>query len=193
MLKKLLINVLSFFSYYKIASKSSLETEVKVGPKASVLLLGKPKLLLFKKRSSFYGKLVMAKDSKFLLGENSTIRYSSLIEVKESVLIGRNVIISNNVIITDNDSHPTDIAARNKMCQSDHEGDLWSWDHCKSKPIIIEDSVWIGRNATIMKGVIIGKGSVIASDTVVTKNVPEFSLAYGNPAKIKEGKFNEKS
>lgn len=54
----------------------------------------------------------------------------------------------------------------------------------KSKPIIIEDQVWIGGNVTILPGVTIGKGSIIGAGSVVTKDIPEMSIAIGNPAKV---------
>lgn len=53
-----------------------------------------------------------------------------------------------------------------------------------SLPIKIYDDCWIGANATILPGVIIGKGSTVASGAVVTKDVPEYSLVGGVPAKL---------
>lgn len=53
-----------------------------------------------------------------------------------------------------------------------------------SKPVIIEDDVWIGANCTILPGVRIGKGSVIGAGAVVTKDIPAFSVAGGVPAKV---------
>lgn len=50
--------------------------------------------------------------------------------------------------------------------------------------IIIEDEVWIGANVTILSGVTIGKGAIIAAGSVVTKDVPSYSIIGGNPAKI---------
>ena len=50
--------------------------------------------------------------------------------------------------------------------------------------IKIEDNVWIGELASILPGVTIGKGSVIGAATVVTNNIPPYSVAVGNPAKI---------
>ena len=48
--------------------------------------------------------------------------------------------------------------------------------------MVIEDNVWIGERSTILKGVHIGKGSIIGCDSVVTKNIPAYSIAVGNPA-----------
>lgn len=52
------------------------------------------------------------------------------------------------------------------------------------KPVIIEDDVWIGRRAIILPGVTIGQGSVIGEGAVVTKNIPPYSIAVGNPARV---------
>lgn len=53
-----------------------------------------------------------------------------------------------------------------------------------SAPIVIEDHVWIGTRVTILKGVTVGEGSIIAAGSVVTKDVPPHSLAMGVPAKV---------
>ena len=53
-----------------------------------------------------------------------------------------------------------------------------------TKPIVIEDNVWIGANSVITAGVTIGRNAVIGAGSVVTKDVPAFSVAAGNPARI---------
>ena len=58
------------------------------------------------------------------------------------------------------------------------------WSNVTSSNIKIEDKVWIGFNSIILKGVTIGQGAVIAAGSVVTKDVPAFTLVGGNPAKI---------
>jgi acetyltransferase-like isoleucine patch superfamily enzyme len=64
----------------------------------------------------------------------------------------------------------------------------------ETKQIVIEDEVWIGANAVITAGVTIGKHSVIAAGSVVTKSVPPYSVAGGNPAKIlRQYNFENKS
>jgi len=54
----------------------------------------------------------------------------------------------------------------------------------KTKPIILEDNVWIGDSAIICKGVTIGANSIIGAGAVVTKNVPANSVYAGNPARL---------
>lgn len=56
--------------------------------------------------------------------------------------------------------------------------------------IIIEDDVWIGMNSTILSGIKIGQGAVIAAGSVVTKDVPPYSIVAGNPAKIIKYRFS---
>jgi acetyltransferase-like isoleucine patch superfamily enzyme len=51
-------------------------------------------------------------------------------------------------------------------------------------PIIIEDDVWIGHNTTILKGVTIGRGAIIGSNSVVTKNIESYSVNVGNPLRV---------
>lgn len=118
------------------------------------------------------------------IGDRTTIR-SGLVGAAISITIGNDVIISNNVHIYDNNNHPTDPKRRLEMTQSgSFYGSLWAWDKSSMAPVVIEDNVWIGERSTILKGVTIGKGSVVGCDSVVTKNVPPFSVACGNPAKV---------
>ena len=59
------------------------------------------------------------------------------------------------------------------------------------RPIVIEDDVWIGRRAIIMGGVTIGKGAVIGAGSVVTKDVPPYCVAAGNPAIVRKKLLDE--
>ena len=70
------------------------------------------------------------------------------------------------------------------MSKSGFYGDLWHAKHSDHAPIKIHDNVWIGERAIILKGVTIGKGAIIAIGAVVTKDVPEYAIVAGNPARI---------
>jgi acetyltransferase-like isoleucine patch superfamily enzyme len=63
----------------------------------------------------------------------------------------------------------------------------------ETKPIIIEDDVWIGARATILGGVTIGKGAIVAAGAVVTKNVPPYTIVAGIPAKPIRERFDAKT
>lgn len=54
------------------------------------------------------------------------------------------------------------------------------------KPVVIEDDVWIGTHCVVMPGVTIGQGAVIGANSVVTKDVEPYAIAYGNPAKLQK-------
>jgi acetyltransferase-like isoleucine patch superfamily enzyme len=51
-------------------------------------------------------------------------------------------------------------------------------------PIVIHDYVWVGGNSTILQGVVIGEGAVIGAGSVVTKDIPSYTIAAGNPARV---------
>ncbi len=103
----------------------------------------------------------------------------------ESIWIGDRVLISHGVNVHDCNSHSLSARERHAHCRqiflSGHPAVL---EDVTSAPVLIEDDVWIGFNATILKGVRIGKGAVVAAGAVVTKEVPPFAIVAGNPARI---------
>ena len=75
--------------------------------------------------------------------------------------------------------HPLDRELRNKGLES-------------AKPITIKKDVWIGGNVVILPGVTIGENSVIGAGSVVTKDIPDNSVAVGNPARVIRSNNNKK-
>lgn len=62
----------------------------------------------------------------------------------------------------------------------------------EDRDIVIENDVWIGARAIILKGVTVGEGSIIGAGSVVTKNIPPFAIVGGNPARLLKMRFSEK-
>lgn len=100
-----------------------------------------------------------------------------------SVRIGDRVLISHDCNIHDGDGHSLDAAARHyhfrTIIQKGHPKDPADMEDVKSAPVVIEDDVWISFGVTILKGVRIGAGSVIAARSIVTQDVPS-GVLYRN-------------
>jgi acetyltransferase-like isoleucine patch superfamily enzyme len=95
------------------------------------------------------------------------MNYNGSIACFKHIRIGHGVFIADNVTIRDADNHQ-----------------MLGRQHVTAQPITIEDHVWIGMNVTILKGVCIGRGAVVAAGAVVTRDVPAASLVGGVPAKV---------
>ena len=146
------------------------------------------------KRCEIKGQLFSFDGGKILIGNNVFMNYNSFIGSMEAVTIGNDVIIATNVRIFDNNNHPTSPTQREMMSHNDFYGELWTWKYAEHKPVVIGDNVWIGEFSAILKGVTIGKGSIVASHSVVTKDVPPYVIVAGNPARVvkrlEEGSFS---
>jgi lipopolysaccharide O-acetyltransferase len=110
-----------------------------------------------------------------IIGDNVQINDRCHIAALNSILISSNVLIASNVYITDHD-HGDFSEVSLSLPPSARES--------VTSPVIIEENVWIGQNAVILKGVTVGRGSIVAAGCVVTKNVPPYSLVVGVPGKI---------
>lgn len=134
-----------------------------------------PSALIMKENSSLEAdRFVIGSGSNVFIGNGAKLKLGSgyidrkvVIYCYQDISIGQDVMIAEDVMIRDSNNHT--IA---------YEG------YVKDAPIVICDKVWIGARATILCGVTIGEGSVIASGSVVTKDVPAHCLVGGVPAKI---------
>lgn len=116
----------------------------------------------------FSPNIKIGKDCHF--GEYNHITAINSISIGDGVLTGRWVTITDN-------AHGK--STYEDLCIKPHLRDLYS-----KGPVIIEDNVWIGDKVSIMPNVKIGKASIIAANSVVTKDVPPFSVVAGTPATI---------
>ena len=138
-----------------------------------------------------YGRIILQSQGFCKIGKHVKIGNSTTIQCVNKVEIGDYTIIADNVVITDNNNHPISPAYRKEWALNYSDSSLSLWKHSVSKPTIIEQNVWVGANSRICKGVRIGEGSIIAASSIVTKDVPPFSIVAGNPARIVKTLQNE--
>ena len=131
--------------------------------------------------------LIFAHNGKITIGDYCYIGENSRIWSALEVTIGNRVLISHNVNIHDNIAHPMEAEARHQQYKSiitiGHPTDATNFD-LKESPVVIMDDSWIGFNASILKGVTVGKGAIVGACSVVTKDVPDYAIVAGNPAQI---------
>ena len=109
------------------------------------------------------------------IGDGSFLGHDCAIAVASSIAIGHHVLVAGGARMSDYDGHPVDAESR-------RAGDPTPPDAVR--PIVIEDDVWIGADARILKGVRIGARSIVGSGAVVTRSVPPDVVVAGNPARI---------
>lgn len=110
------------------------------------------------------------------IGDDTFINNGTVLSARERVSIGRRCQIGPHVIAMDCDFHAVGALS----------------EAGKTAPIIVEDDVWLATRATILRGVTIGRGSVVAAGAVVTKDVPPYTLVAGVPARVIRDLRNKK-
>lgn len=111
-----------------------------------------------------------------IIGDGVSIGAFNHITCTNRIVIGDGVLTGKFVTVTDNSHGNTDY---DSLHIKPNDRDVVS-----KGPVIIGNNVWIGDKATILPGVTIGDGAVIAANAVVTKDVPKYSVVGGNPARI---------
>jgi acetyltransferase-like isoleucine patch superfamily enzyme len=111
---------------------------------------------------------------------------------RSEIVLGNNIFIAWGGCFYDHDSHSLDYRERRKdlerQIQDYRAGHAFiqskDWSVVNTKPIIVKDDAWIGMNCLILKGVTIGEGAIVAAGSVVTKDVPPWTVVGGNPARV---------
>lgn len=111
--------------------------------------------------------------AQIIIGDNTRIN-GTCIHAFQSIEIGKNCLIAANCQIIDGNGH--DISFPDVDNRINTTG--------RSKPVVIQDNVWIGANTFVLPGVTIGYGSVISANSVVAEDIPAMTMAGGNPAKV---------
>ncbi|MCQ2321748.1 MAG: acyltransferase [Bacteroidales bacterium] len=114
--------------------------------------------------------LIDSKEGMIEIGKNCRIN-GAYIHAKNNIKIGDNCVMASGVNIIDTNGH--ELLSLNRTVGED-----------AAKPIVIGNNVWIGINAVVLKGTMIGDNSVVAAGSVVKGSFPPCSLIQGNPAKV---------
>ena len=109
----------------------------------------------------------------FVIGDGTMIGFNCTFLCTTDLIIGHNVLIASNCFITTEDHGINPELNQKYLAQP-----------LISKSVIIEDNCWLGEKVIVCKGVKIGKFSIVGAGSVVTKDIPPYSIAVGNPAKV---------
>lgn len=119
---------------------------------------------------------------KIEIGTKSFVHMGCLfyenVKIGSNSVIGRECHLLGNITIKDNVS----ITAQTYIISSSHYKDSPDFE-AYTKPVVIDDFAWIGARGMIMPGVHVGKGAVLGSASVATKDIPEYCVFVGSPAK----------
>lgn len=155
---------------YKCVYTSNLKITSVIGKysrTAQIRLFGNGKLEIGKDFSMRSGVKIRVNAGKIKIGNRVGFNNNSMINCMSKISIGNNVIFGQSVKIYDHDH--------------DHKKEGIIRDNGYiSKPIVINDNVWIGSNCIILKGTVIGENTVIGANTVVFGNIPANSIIYSN-------------
>jgi|ERR1051326_7887180 acetyltransferase-like isoleucine patch superfamily enzyme len=122
--------------------------------------------------------------SEVLIGNNVHVGSGTVIDCVENIIIEDDVLISYQCIIQDSDNHSTRYSIRKNDTADWMNNGYHNWDLTPKKPVRISKGAWICARAMILKGVNIGRGAIVAAGSVVTKDVPDWTVVAGNPARI---------
>lgn len=109
--------------------------------------------------------------SSIIIGNNVSINGVSITSRSKCIFIGNNVKIAPNCIIVDSDFHCLEIEKRTEPCVE------------RDKDVYISDNVWIGMSCTVLKGITIGKNTIVGANSLVNKSLEENAIYAGNPIK----------
>jgi acetyltransferase-like isoleucine patch superfamily enzyme len=128
---------------------------------------------------------------KIAVGDGVFINSGTKIISRSSIEIGNAVTIAWGCVVYDHDSHSLSyrdrIADHNQSLSDVSHGNMVAnkdWSRVATAPIRICDYVWLGFDVVVLKGVTIGEGAVVGARAVVTRDVPPWTIAVGNPAGV---------
>ena len=200
-LKKIMFSLVQDEEFIRVVNEKIIEQQIKdylnlvsIGKKSRLYkqaeinnLQGNKKNIVIGENTHIRGSIQIFKQGgRVFIGDYCYIGENTKIWSASNITIQDRVLIAHNVNIHDNISHPLDENIRHK----DYKRILGLEDYdvqkidLRAKKVIIKEDAWIGFNSVILKGVTIGKGAIVGAGSFVTKDVPDWTVVGGNPAKV---------
>lgn len=168
----------------KVISASYSDSAI-IHPSARILNSSNSAAIRIGAYSHVHGTLMVWQNcGNITIGDSCFVGEDSRIYSAGSISIGNRVLVAHGCNIFDSNIHSTNPLERHLEFIQNTTGPLVRLHDIKAGFVTIEDDVWIGASAIILKNVVIGKCSIIGAGSVVTKDVPPYSIAVGNPAAV---------
>jgi len=134
--------------------------------------------------SNIEASLVLERASaRISIGSRTHLGGGTLLAAASSIEIGDDVLIAFEAIIMDHNSHSLKFRERQHDVRDWLQGSK-DWSTVVTAPVKISNKAWIGVRAVVLKGVSIGEGAVVGAGSIVTGDVPPWTIVAGNPARI---------
>ena len=134
--------------------------------------------------SNIEASIVLEKRSAHVsIGSRTHVGGGTLLAAACGIEIGNDVLVAFDTLIADHNSHSL------RFCERQNDVRDWmqgrkDWTRVQMAPVSISDKAWIGMRAMILKGVTVGEGAIVGAGSVVTRDVPPWTIVAGNPARI---------
>jgi acetyltransferase-like isoleucine patch superfamily enzyme len=194
-LRKIANKLEKFALFYEYSPEHCLSSIINIHPSSKCIFnnirLKDRCLVNIDEQTQIEGSLIFDKDNASILIGKRVVINGSIIAAQR-IEIGDDVMIAWGTTVVDHNSHSVSFSKRSNDVV-DWIVDKKDWSHVKISPVKICDKVWIGFNVIILKGITIGEGAVVGAGSVVTKDVPPWTIVAGNPAQvIREIQENER-
>ena len=120
---------------------------------------------------------------KCRIGRNTLINVATFMTCVRSITIGDDVLISYKCLIMDSDGHSVRLSERRDDQRQWRQGTL-VFDAALAQPVTIGSGAWIGADSMILKGVRVGEGAIVSAGSVVSSDVPDWTIVAGNTARL---------
>lgn len=182
-MRKLIVQVVEWIARRRLRGYSNLSVDPSARVNFRRLRLRPTNRLIVGEGTTLGASIAFERDgAEVIVGRNTEIGASQIV-CATRVEIGNDVLISWGCTINDHNSHPIPWSQRKNDVRERYQGRK-DWTHVVSKSIRLGDKCWIGMHSIVLKGVVIGEGAIVGAGSVVTKDVPPWTIVAGNPARI---------